>query len=601
MFRRGGALAAAIAIGVATTGWRVAAQGVEPSPEATPPAPAAPQPSDLEEAKELFRRGVVLQKAGDCERAVVFFLRSRALVASAPNTLNAAVCLTGLGRYDEALELMETLLTELRAELTEAERAWLGPEMARLRGLVGGLDVAGESDTEVVIDGRLRGRLPLVAPIRVLPGAREVQLFKSGFRPQSVEIEIEAGKTETLKARLEPLTIAGRLAVAGPPGAEVVVDGAPVGTVPWEGVIVPGRHVVQLRHGDAGSSPAEVVVVTGQTVRHEPVLTPLGAELRLRAEPREATLSIDGVEVATGRWTGRLPVGDHLLEATAEGHVSHRERLRVAIEDAPREHLVTLAIDRDHPRWAGGREGRIHVELFGGPALAASLGSDAERSCDRVPCDRDLAVGYLAGARAGYELPFGLAFEVVGGYAAIERRLSRRIRDGFSIRDPDAEITTDYALDSRLVISGGFVGGGLGIRQPLVGPLELGAHLAVGAWFTASGDAIGGRVTAGTTSDEVGVVGAEARQRAVDLFVAPELRLRARFGDLGVGLGLQAAVLTLGGPTGALGDVIPRSPCDPDDAPAAASCAPGEPIVAGERAYGPFVLFVPSASLGYLF
>src|SRR5690606_4203941 len=105
-----------------------------------------------------------------------------------------------------------------------------------------------------------------------------------------------------------------------------------------------------------------------------------------------------------------------------------------------------------------------------------------------------------------------------------------------------------------------------------------------------------GTVEAGASREAVGVVGSGASERAVDVFVAPEVRIGARIDGFGFGVGLTAAVMALDGPATPLGDVYPRGACDPDGDPAAAACAPGEPLVTGERGYGPFVLLVPGAS-----
>src|SRR5690606_2424394 len=104
----------------------------------------------------------------------------------------------------------------------------------------------------------------------------------------------------------------------------------------------------------------------------------------------------------------------------------------------------------------------------------------------------------------------------------------------------------------------GFVGAGLGFRQPLGAIFELGAHLAVGAWFNATRDHIEGTVEAGASREAVGVVGSGASERAVDVFVAPEVRIGARIDGFGFGVGLTAAVMALDGPATPLGDVYPR-------------------------------------------
>ena len=108
---------------------------------------APPTPADVERAKDLFKRGVALHDAKDFERALELFSQSRGVVASVQNTVNAALCLDELGRYDEALELYEQLLTDFKEALGPGELASLAPQMQSLRERVGYLwvsaDVAG--------------------------------------------------------------------------------------------------------------------------------------------------------------------------------------------------------------------------------------------------------------------------------------------------------------------------------------------------------------------------------------------------------------------------------------------------------------------------
>ena len=58
-----------------------------------------------------------------------------------------------------------------------------------------------------------------------------------------------------------------------------------------------------------------------------------------------------------------------------------------------------------HPRWKVRKPGEIFFDALGGVAVASTLGSDAERSCATTECASNRAgLGFLAGARAGYEL-----------------------------------------------------------------------------------------------------------------------------------------------------------------------------------------------------
>src|SRR5262249_49987297 len=153
------------------------------------------------------------------------------------NTKNAAYCLYRLDRFDEALDLYEDLLTRFGAQLDESTKASLGPRMQELRRKLGSLDVAANVDGAIVIDGRLRGRLPLLAPLRLLPGRRVVRVLKDGYEPFERSVVAKVGETIPLDAKLKPLARSGRLAVEaqGATGADVFIDGAPVGKIPWEG------------------------------------------------------------------------------------------------------------------------------------------------------------------------------------------------------------------------------------------------------------------------------------------------------------------------------------------------------------------------------
>ena len=87
-----------------------------------------------------------MRKLGDTERALELYLKSRAVAPSVPNTLNAAVCLRELGRFDEALELYEDLVTKFRDEITAEERTNIAAEMTSLRTKVGSIDVQANVD-----------------------------------------------------------------------------------------------------------------------------------------------------------------------------------------------------------------------------------------------------------------------------------------------------------------------------------------------------------------------------------------------------------------------------------------------------------------------
>jgi tetratricopeptide (TPR) repeat protein len=166
-------------------------------------------------AQQLFERGLVLLDAGDEERALDHFLRSRALVPGKGNTANAAHCLHELGRFDEALELYEVLATRFAADLSEDTQRRLVPAMESLRERVGAVMVTANVEGSVLIDGRPRGRLPLTGPVRLLGGRRVVRVLKDGYATFEGTVDVRVGETQRLDAVLKPLAEAGQLRLRG--------------------------------------------------------------------------------------------------------------------------------------------------------------------------------------------------------------------------------------------------------------------------------------------------------------------------------------------------------------------------------------------------
>jgi hypothetical protein len=465
--------------------------------------------------------------------------------------------------------------------------------MNRLRAQVGSIDARANVEGHLVIDGRSRGKLPILAPVRVLPGKRVVRITKDGYETFEETIEVKVGETVTIDARLVPLASAGRLRIDEPEGAELYVDGALVGSVPWEGTLAPGTHLVFVRRGDEGSAPQSVMVVQGQTVLAAAKVATLGPELRLLVVPATAELSIGNVVVGTGRWQGRLPLGSHQVEAREEGYFPVTQSLRVD-ETTGGDVTIRLQVDEAHPRWASGLAGEVWFDVFGGPGFAPGLRSDAEKKCAAVECDADsTAIGFLAGARIGYEFPFGMSLEVAGGYTYLHLGLQREIDQRVG------PVQARYAIEDSIRVSGPFAAAGVGFRRMLGEHLQLRSHLLVGVLFSSAQNDVGGTITAGGQTRQVALEGAQESVSGVDLLVMPELHLGGRWGGFSLSAGLTVGFLALEGPTYETGDlnVIAEGPCPGSEV----DCARGSALLQGERAYGPFYLFVPSVSLGYAF
>ncbi|MBM4357993.1 MAG: PEGA domain-containing protein [Deltaproteobacteria bacterium] len=547
-------------------------------------------------AKDLFRRGVILFNASDLERALELFLASRAAFPSVQNTSNAAICLDRLGRHDEALELYEQLLTEFPSGIPEEESRAVASAMAALRQRVGSVwlsaDVAGAS---VVIDGRARGTLPLVVPIRVLPGSRLVRVIKDGYITHEARVDVAAAGEARLEVRLRPLADAGLLRIEDPaPGAELFVDGARVGVTPWEGTLGPGRHVVWTTNGDAGTVPKEVVVVQGQKAVVTVDAKPLGHPLSIEAEPATAAIAIDGVEVARGRYRGRLPLGDHRITIMEDGYRTLALAVRSTVEATPIA-PARLEVDPTHPRWPRAAPGAVVLELVNGYALAPRLGSEAERNCERCP-GAVFAHGFVSGVRVGYRFPAGVSLALMGGYLRLETTFARTL----AAAPPPSELPTlAYDLTDRMRIEAPLGAFGVGYRHRLGERFSLGGNAMVGAAMSVAADALDVTLSAGTERLSGVVLRAEPEARAGVVLAEADVVGTYRVGAWDLGLAVAVLGLFLDGPLLERRTIaVPYVPgCRADQLACVASGAP----LPDERAHRNLLVVSPQLVVGRSF
>jgi hypothetical protein len=578
------------------------ARAQDPRPEDAE-APATPA-ARLALAKDLFRKGVVLLQADDIERALDYFLRSRAEQASAKNTGNAAICLSRLGRYDEALEMYEELLLRFSADLDAEDRATLVPAMAALREKVGGINLSANVDGLVVIDGRARGKLPINAPIRVLAGKHTIRIFKEGFVAYEVRVEVSTRAPINVDARLAPLAGAGLLRVdsATSEGFEVFIDGSTAGRVPWEGTLGLGRHLIWIQKGNRGSAPSSVAIIEGQTALAQLPVFDLGPQLRIAITPPTAGVAVDGVALGTGSWEGRLPIGGHRVVVSEDGYHSRAITLVVENKSLVSERVqVNLVLDPESPRWPRPSKGRPFASFFGGYVGGTTLRSSAEEACSSG-CFREPGVsGGLGGLRFGFRFKRGFAPEVAVGIASFNATFSRGEESTFYSRQAASTVTVSYTLEDRIRLAGPFLSAGASAWIPLLHP-DIGflARTSVGVLFASISDPITGTASAGGTTAVITVSNRDETLSKPIGFILPELGAEARLGSFRVGFTFGVAFFPALGPrfshenTG----VSPR--CDAAR-PTAVGCAPITHLLAGERAFGPFLLWTPQVALGYSF
>lgn len=512
----------------------IAAPDGKDSPAGEAPRPSEAGPEDKKtEARVRFERGMALFDRKVWDGALAEFLASRDLFRTRSNTQNAAICLRNLDRFDEALELFESMITDF-PQMSAEDRAGVDKEVRELRALVGVIELANPTPgAQVVVDGRERGETPLASPLRVSVGARLVRIYKKGFLPAERRVTIAGGQLARIDAKLEPLAQSGDLTVAEATGkpATLIVDGIPVGPTPFKGPVSPGEHTVLLKgEGSLGTQPATAVVRANQATSLRLSLEPLEGELRVEPVPVNATVAIDGVTVGSGVWDGRLRVGNHRVEVGLQGFLAQSRTIPLT---KGRGERVTIQLERDPDSalWAGEKpRGKVFVELTPGWTFGLVNGTDCGS------CEASLASGPSGLFHGGYQLPQGLGFGLDVGATSIRRTVSDRPLSAVPVGKPEVfgKARDELALRGLLLgLSGSF---SIGETWPILLRVGAGAFLgAVTDTRTASF-----APTGGAPFDLSLEQGLDARY----LYVAPEARVGRRFGkSFVVSLGLDARVM----------------------------------------------------------
>ncbi len=206
----------------------------------------------------------------------------------------------------------------------------------------------------------LRGRWPVVrlaSRFVALPGSYTLVAEKEGYRRLEAPVEVtgEAGQVIALAMQLLP----GRLTVdtGGVAGAEVSLDGRPVGTTPLAAFEAEaGEREVRVRadgyeelrariaiEGQGKEQRLSVALVALPTSPPGPPPPPAPAVLVVRSEPAGARVEVDGVDRGeTPLELAVEPGQEHVIRLRKEGHdeASVSARLRAG---ARHEETVRLA------------------------------------------------------------------------------------------------------------------------------------------------------------------------------------------------------------------------------------------------------------------
>jgi len=521
---------------------------------AVPPALAQPSAGGANEearkadARTHFQRGLELSDDQAWDAAYAEYVTSIGIYPTKAATKNAALCLRMMHRYAESLDMLESF-THF-SNLTPEDRSFADREMRDLKRFVGQLvvnDPAGGA--QISVDGGDRGKTPLPGPLRVTAGSHVVRAFKPGYAPFERQLVIAGGQTVTVDLKLEAITQGGRLRVVDQTDshAQVLVDGAAVGTAPWEGAVGAGTHTAALKgEGALGTQPVSVPVKLNETATITLSPEPLEAQLRVEPTPASAMTALDGVTLGRGVWEGPVRQGDHKVEVAEDGFLSSQQSVRL---DKGGRRVLAVQLERDpnSPMWRTMHPPHIFLEAQAAAPLFPSLGGDLG-GCSGG-CSPGFASGVLGKLRAGYELSSGLGFSIDGGYVWVQQSISGRT-DALN-PEPVGQVKPDPGTTKdTLQLQGPIVTASASFHRGE--KLTWLGRVGIGAWFANVSDSRSGTYTTALSYNPVtkmqglppvtyDVTPVSESVGTVYGALVPEFRVGWRLGDsTEVGFGVQA-------------------------------------------------------------
>ena len=205
---------------------------------------------------------------------------------------------------------------------------------------------ANVAGAQVVLDGQEVGIVPVVK--LVPPGSHDLQIRLSGYATFQQTINVEAGKTLTVEAKLT--RDSGSLEVeVNVDGARVLVDGKEVGTSPT--VVIEslkiGQHPIVVEKTGFASWQGTIEVKPGIRRKLKLTLEANSAQLKVLSEPSGAMVSIDGESVGLTPLTlNTLPAGRHAVTITLEDGSTYYESIKAKVGES-------LELSVDLPRRGG--------------------------------------------------------------------------------------------------------------------------------------------------------------------------------------------------------------------------------------------------------
>ena len=204
---------------------------------------------------------------------------------------------------------------------------------ARLQIKTGSINVKSEpKSAKIFLDGKHVGTTPEEI-LSISPGTHEIQVKMDGFDVWSETVNIEAGKENSITAKLQRST--GSLMIESKPADAVIFfDGKEIGTTPE--IVMSGSkgtHTVEIKLDGYETWKKSVDIKPGTEESLTAILQIRTGSLNINSTPPGGTIFIDGIE--SGTTPGKIEnmkSGTRKVEVKIEGYESWTESIDIAVD-----------------------------------------------------------------------------------------------------------------------------------------------------------------------------------------------------------------------------------------------------------------------------
>jgi hypothetical protein len=205
-----------------------------------------PTPSDVEQGRLHFNRGVQYYRSSDFRSALVEFREAYRIAPSFKILYDLAQTNVELQDYASAVKAYRAYLAQGGASVAADRRAEVEGKLATLEPRVGQVDLSvNVPGATVVFEGERRielGTAPFDGPVFVNPGAWKAVATKDGYLPASADLAVAGGEHKQVSLDLVPRSPGAPPEPAHPDATPAHPSrlGAPV----WIGIAVTGALAV---------------------------------------------------------------------------------------------------------------------------------------------------------------------------------------------------------------------------------------------------------------------------------------------------------------------------------------------------------------------